>query len=398
MKTKLIFITFFLLTFQLNSQTFNESLVGKKTKKSLNINCYQNFPDDNFCYLDAHLIAGDSICIVRGVPPLEYKYDDGTHEDLIIPVTAGGQTAVQFFPITNYPFTITGGKVNVGDGTFPAGADYLGTDFRIIVYDDDGEDNLPGTVLDSITVTVDKYEWIKFGGLNVEIDNGTFYMAMKQLHGPTSSAPVGVDNQPPIENRSYIKLPGSENWVLNSYQDIMIRALTCSGHEIRSANENYTWYQLGRVSNFDPDNGETPQDGILTVIDSLPWPMYEDSLFYTLPLGYYAFALRIISNDKDTTAWYYTNVVQRIPLSVGSHPDVNSVTVFPNPANDKIFVKSKNAVKNITVTTLARKIVFDKKMNKSNFSVDVRFLKEGFYIVRITTKNGTIGKKIVIER
>jgi hypothetical protein len=398
MKTKLILLIFSLAVIQLNSQTLNAPPEMPGMQKTSNINQYQQSPDDNFCSLDARLIAGDSICVVEGFPPLEYKYDDGTHEDLVIWATAGGQTAVRFSPITSYPFTITGGKINVGDGTFPAGADYMGTDFRIIVYDDNGEDNLPGTALDSVTVTVDRYEWIKFGGLNAEINDGTFYIAMKQLNDPLSSAPVGVDNQQPIVNGSYVKQPGSENWVLSSYQDIMIRALTCTGYEIKSTNEDNTWYQLGRVSDFDPNNGETPQDGILTVIDSLSLPMYEDSLFYTLPLGYYAYALRIITNDTDTTAWYYTNTIQRVPLSVKNHNFANSVKIYPNPANDKIFVQSKEAVKTITINTARGKIVFDKKVNNKSFSIDICSLKEGLYIVQITAKTGAISKKIVVER
>ncbi len=362
----------------------------------------QQMPDENFCAVEANLIFGDSVCMVNATAPLEYNYDDGTHEDIISWATPGGQTAVRFTP-QGYPMLLTGGKINVGDGTFPSGADFLGTDFRMIVYGDDGQDKLPGTPLDSITVVADRYEWVKFGGLNVEIDSGDFYLAMKQLHEPQYAAPVGIDNQPPIVNRSYVKQPGNENWMVSPYQDIMIRSLTCGltydKRELKPNITNNTWYQVARVSDFDPTTGQTPEDGVLTILDSLSFPTYKDSAFYQLPVGYYAYAMRILSDSNGTTNWYYTNVLQRNPLSVKNQVDLfHSITVYPNPAKDKFTVRSKEVIKTVSIVTMEGQTVFYKAINKSTFSVSTGFLREGLYFVRFTTGRYVISTKLLIRR
>ena len=56
------------------------------------------------------------------------------------------------FTPAGYPANIFGGRVFVGDGLFPA-APWLGTEFAILIYADDGT-ACQATVLDSIGVTV----------------------------------------------------------------------------------------------------------------------------------------------------------------------------------------------------------------------------------------------------
>ncbi len=361
----------------------------------------QQQPDHNFCDVTAYTAYDDSVCIVNAVVPFEIKYDDGTHDDMLSWAIAGGESAVRF-TAPFYPFTVTGGKINVGDGTFPAGADYLESDFKIYIYDDDGQDNLPGTVLDSATVVVNRYEWIKFDGINAEIDSGDFYIAMKQLYDPQHSAPVGVENKVPVAYHSYIKQPGNNNWTESTYNDLMIRASVCGINygekELKPKPAGDTWYRIARVSGFDPDNGQTPEDGTLTLLDSSMIPHYTDTAFYRLPDGYYAYAFKTFYEDDDTTGWYYSNVIKRGPSFIDNESiNTHTITVYPNPAGNGLTIKSNTKVTSFSIVDFNGQILFQKEVDKAEFPVNTSRFQDGLYLIRLITGKEVISRKIVIK-
>ena len=74
--------------------------------------------------------------------------------------------AVKFTPL-GYPATAIGGQIYVGDGSFPG--PFLGTEFGIALFDDDGPGGLPGTMLDSSGVTVNNYGWVSFDWISATI-------------------------------------------------------------------------------------------------------------------------------------------------------------------------------------------------------------------------------------
>ncbi|MDP2723850.1 MAG: carboxypeptidase regulatory-like domain-containing protein, partial [Bacteroidales bacterium] len=119
----------------------------------------------------------DTQCLVTWVLPMgpyEIAYDDGNAEEYTIWASAGGAVAVKFTP-EGYPAKVIGGRLNVGDGSFPAGTNFLGSVMAVGVIDDDGANGLPGTVLDSTVVLVDNYGWVDFmGTLNTTITDGNF--------------------------------------------------------------------------------------------------------------------------------------------------------------------------------------------------------------------------------
>jgi hypothetical protein len=100
--------------------------------------------------------------------PYEITMDDGEADDYFVYQSAGSWNAVKFTP-AGYPATVIGGKFYVGDGSFPG--PFLGTQIGIAVFDDDGANGLPGTMLDSNGVTVNNYGWVSFDWLDAEIED-----------------------------------------------------------------------------------------------------------------------------------------------------------------------------------------------------------------------------------
>ncbi|MCF6169728.1 MAG: choice-of-anchor J domain-containing protein [Bacteroidales bacterium] len=278
--------------------------------------------------------ADTEILITWGAPegPYEVIYEDGTAEDFFMWAQTGAASAVRFTP-NGYPATVEGGRVFVGDGSFPSGADFLGEDFSIGVLDDDGPDGLPGTVLDSITVTVDNYYWVEFEGLNTVIDSGDFYLVMWQLETPPQAAPIGIDNDFPKAYRSYLAPDGS-TWSSSPYQDFMLRATVSS----KNQNTSFVKYDVSWIDGFDPDAGEGPEDGILHHRAYPGLPVFNEWNWGPQPPGFYAWAVRALY-ACDTSVWTYSNVVAhlldnevriRIDLSNDSTPENVNVLMVGN--------------------------------------------------------------------
>jgi len=170
--------------------------------------------------------------------------DDDDADDFSLWQNAGSQNAVKFDSFT-YPFVITGGEVFVGDSTFPG--PFAGSSFDMCVYDDDGEDGLPGTLLGQTTVTVVNYGWVHFDGLKVAVYSGSVYLSMMQTAPAPESAPLGVDMDLPTYHWGYSKFEDNE-WALSPYQDFMIRPWVAYPHD--SIRESY--FKLARMSILDP--------------------------------------------------------------------------------------------------------------------------------------------------
>ncbi len=193
--------------------------------------------------------------------PYEIIMDDGEAEDFFVFAHAGSWHAVKFTP-AGYPATVIGGSFHVGDGSFPG--PFLGTNFGVAVFDDDGVNGLPGTMLDSTGITVNNSGWVNLDVLSAEITEGSFYLAMYQAGNAPNAAPIGVDDQVPVHYKSYTKFLDNE-WTLSPFQDFMIRAWV-NGPESddKSSNPVKQWRSVPRIpanwSNFASTlSGNAPQ-------------------------------------------------------------------------------------------------------------------------------------------
>lgn len=155
---------------------------------------------------------------------ITFTYTDGTAENYCAWLLAGNMNAVKF-SLSTYPASIVGASIYVGGGSFPVGGSILNQPFRVSVYDSDGENGLPGTLIDSISAVVTNYEWVFITGLHALVTRDV-YIAITQLSGAPDCIPIGVDETLPKVNQSYSRnvLTGSP-WVLSPYQDLMINVL-----------------------------------------------------------------------------------------------------------------------------------------------------------------------------
>lgn len=333
----------------------------------------------NWVYADPN--EADTECMVTWTLPMgpyEIIYDDGEADDYVVWTQPGGAVGVHFTP-AGYPATVLGGRLNVGDGSFPAGGNFLGTQMAIGLFDDDGAGGMPGTQLDSVAIDVTNYGWVDFYGIfGTTITEGDFYIVMWQLGWAANSAPCAIDTDLPTVYRSAVMMPGGA-WTVSPYQDFMIRAYVSgpnagvvsnavsSGQmvrlpkviegpflatsmpkgisgtvkdgefrpvEVENATRDLTNYTIARASNFDPDLG--PQTGTLTPLSNPTTESYNDAAFGGLDPGFYAYAVKAIYESNESI-WVYSNVVAHgldneftvnVSLCDGNDPDNAEVTLI----------------------------------------------------------------------
>jgi len=75
------------------------------------------------------------------------------------------------------------------------------------------------------------------------------------------------------------------------------------------------------------------------------------------------------------------------------------VRVFPNPATTRFIVRSGSSIKEIAVFDIAGKVVADRQgINSSEETIDIGALRNGIYIVRVITSQGTRVQRLQVVR
>lgn len=155
---------------------------------------------------------------------LTFTYTDGTAENYCAWLFAGNMNAVKY-TLATYPASIIGASIYVGGGSYPEGGSILNQPFRVSVYDSDGENGLPGTLIDSISAVVTNYEWVLVTGLQAYVSRD-FYLSVAQLSDAPDCIPIGVDlTQPKVDHSYSLNVISGNPWILSPYQDLMINAL-----------------------------------------------------------------------------------------------------------------------------------------------------------------------------
>jgi hypothetical protein len=83
--------------------------------------------------------------------------------------------------------------------------------------------------------------------------------------------------------------------------------------------------------------------------------------------------------------------------AIGEKPRKGQLVLYPNPANETVFIRSEKNISRITVFSLAGSRLVDLQAGQSQISLKVSQLEPGLYLVRILTTDGVATKRLVIE-
>jgi photosystem II stability/assembly factor-like uncharacterized protein len=84
-------------------------------------------------------------------------------------------------------------------------------------------------------------------------------------------------------------------------------------------------------------------------------------------------------------------------VSTSEHEIEQEIKLFPNPANNKLYILTNNigGIKNILIYNRNGQKIFEQKLTEN--IIDISALKSGFYIVNLEYENETIRKKIIVK-
>ena len=109
------------------------------------------------------------------------------------------------------------------------------------------------------------------------------------------------------------------------------------------------------------------------------------------------------SGDSRKSVWSAVGEIEFFKassLSVESEDLLNSIIVYPIPVKDKLYIKDNiSQINQITIYTIDGRKVIDKKIKNSSqkTNLDVSFLENGLYLLKVKSKNNSKIKKIIIS-
>ncbi len=150
----------------------------------------------------------------------------------------------------------------------------------------------------------------------------------------------------------------------------------------------------------------TPEDG--GIVDGTGIYHFSDSVVLeAIPAEGYRFVNYTDRNGDvlSTEPLYtYTMPASDVQLNVLFEPETGyetiskNVSVFPNPAQNRLFVQSSGNIISVTLKDITGKELTTKKVNTQSIELDVKNLANGFYLLEITEKNNKYMHKIQIVR
>ena len=101
-------------------------------------------------------------------------------------------------------------------------------------------------------------------------------------------------------------------------------------------------------------------------------------------------------NNSASEDWTVT--IERQVLSAGRNNEVNDLTLYPNPARDKVYIdidpRSGQKLKQVNIYTMAGAYLY----SENGVEIDTSRLSEGMYLFEIVTKAGNRSmKKVIIQ-
>ena len=347
----------------------------------------------------------DTTVLIKWYPYQDFDiivYDDSTSDDATAWDEGGNMNAVRFTPAA-YPAAIYGLSVNIYNGTWPPG-DIL-TPFKMAIYDDDGDYNLPGTELAVVDVTPYDYGWVyaDFSNAGVTITNGDFYGVMIQGGDFPDCSPIAVDTTGHA-CRSYSQdVSHGEPWRPSGYNDFMIRAYIHHdmGNPVKSNSgqndiqtPDFEYYKVYVL----PQGEEGNPDTWMLKSDNLTQTSYTDTDWATYPAGWYRYAV-IAEYTYNHSEPALSNPVEQVIIGI-NEPDLGSIKVYPVPAKDIVLVEVNNSIRDLKIINYTGQMVYQRKVEgEKTFRVNTSGFRTGSYLVEFILDDGkVVTRKMVIMK
>ncbi|MBL7558697.1 T9SS type A sorting domain-containing protein [Olleya sp. YSTF-M6] len=177
---------------------------------------------------------------------------------------------------------------------------------------------------------------------------------------------------------------------LNSTYDVFIRNSIAN---VSSNAGTYGTFNATNVTTLDQatdnlnlDSEYKPTSASNYIVDQGDNAYYDVALFGDVDLSG---NVRIFNTTIDLGAYEFISTLSVDDISLST----NSVRLYPNPVNDKLFIKSDNAIDSITIYNVSGQII--KQTEIFSNLIDVSGLNAGLYFINIKSDNRENIKKFI---
>jgi hypothetical protein len=98
--------------------------------------------------------------------------------------------------------------------------------------------------------------------------------------------------------------------------------------------------------------------------------------------------VEVTAQDGETTATYEVNFTVETGILVSK---VESISLYPNPAGEKVFIESDSRILSVCVKDLTgRTIIHQNGLNQTRIDLDLNNVMKGTYLIHITDEKGHV--------
>jgi hypothetical protein len=102
-----------------------------------------------------------------------------------------------------------------------------------------------------------------------------------------------------------------------------------------------------------------------------------------------------ITNNNKNNSWYDNLYFYKAATLGVSDNELLDVSMYPNPASDRLNISASNTIKNASIFNILGKKVMSLEINKNSESIDVSSLASGIYLIKYQLDNATGTAKFI---
>ena len=155
--------------------------------------------------------------------------------------------------------------------------------------------------------------------------------------------------------------------------------------EIKNVMSQITHYRLYRADN---------EGNVVRIADGITGTSYTDPTWNNLPVGLYRFGISSVFGNGDESGIVWSDPVKKGNYSINENA-VDAMTVYPNPASDKIIVESPLPVRQCEIFSLDGKPVYSASNCGEKLEINTKNWSSGTYIIYLTTDTFVEAKRLI---
>ncbi|WP_138434475.1 T9SS type A sorting domain-containing protein [Winogradskyella algicola] len=206
------------------------------------------------------------------------------------------------------------------------------------------------------------------GSVNLNVNNSIFWQNTVNGTSATRDISNGLDEHYDVFIRNSIANVSSNAGTYGTFSATNVTTLDPATDNLNLDTE----YKPTSASNYIVDQGDNAY--------------YDEALFGDLDLSGNT---RFFNTTIDLGAYEYNSTLGIDAVSLNA----NSVKLYPNPVSDRLFIKSTEQVKNISIYNINGQLV--KQAIETSNGIDVSVLPSGLYMIQINTSNNSINQKFL---